>query len=52
MSYSQCFAVDSTVGDDSKASEVFKQLAFREPRCGDCGARLLCIYIRGTFLTM
>ena len=38
LSFSQCFTVDKTVGDGSKASEVFKQLAFREPRCGDCGA--------------
>ena len=37
LSFSQCFTVDKTVGDGSKASEVFKQLAFREPRCGDCG---------------
>lgn len=38
LSFSQCFTVDKTAGDGSKASEVFKQLAFREPRCGDCGA--------------
>ncbi|KZT67094.1 hypothetical protein DAEQUDRAFT_729508 [Daedalea quercina L-15889] len=36
LSYAQCFTVDGTVGDGSKASEVFKQLAFRDPRCGDC----------------
>ncbi|TFY57965.1 hypothetical protein EVJ58_g6702 [Rhodofomes roseus] len=36
LSYSQCFVVDKTVGDGSKASEVFKHLAFRDPRCGDC----------------
>jgi len=36
LSYSQCFTVDKTLGDGSKASEVFKHLAFRDPRCGDC----------------
>ncbi|EPS98660.1 hypothetical protein FOMPIDRAFT_1031336 [Fomitopsis schrenkii] len=36
LSFSQCFTVNKTVGDGSKASELFKQLAFREPRCGDC----------------
>ncbi|KAH9933272.1 hypothetical protein B0H21DRAFT_780951 [Amylocystis lapponica] len=36
LSYAECFVVQDFEGDPSRASEVFKNLAFRKPRCGDC----------------
>lgn len=42
ISFDQCFQIEATEDNPSRASEVFKNLAFRKHSCGDCGAfRLL-----------
>ncbi|KAI0952888.1 hypothetical protein AcW1_007251 [Taiwanofungus camphoratus] len=36
ISFDQCFQIEATEDNPSRASEVFKNLAFRKHSCGDC----------------
>ncbi|KAI0927539.1 hypothetical protein AcV5_008051 [Taiwanofungus camphoratus] len=36
ISFDQCFQIEATEDNPSRASEVFKNLAFRKHGCGDC----------------
>jgi len=36
ISYAECFVVEDWEGDATLASEIFKNIAFRHQRCGDC----------------
>ncbi|PCH40334.1 hypothetical protein WOLCODRAFT_98719 [Wolfiporia cocos MD-104 SS10] len=36
VTFNECFVVESWEGDSNRASEVFKNIAFRKSKCGDC----------------
>ncbi|CCM00622.1 uncharacterized protein FIBRA_02658 [Fibroporia radiculosa] len=36
ISYSECFVVPDFEGNPNRASDIFKHVAFRQSKCGDC----------------